>query len=169
MNAPGPSAQLIHRSLFATLLAKAGDAPRQRVNHNFHATLEDNPHRFLNVMLRDSYFTPHRHLHPPKAESFLVLEGELALFIFEEDGKIRECHLIGRDLPAQGIDIAPGLWHTLLVLSDHCICFEVKPGPYKQSTDKEFAPWAPAEGSADCGAYMDRLRRHIDSDLAATT
>lgn len=61
------------------------------------------------------------------------------------------------------------LFATLLVLSDHCICFEVKPGPYKQSTDKEFAPWAPAEGSADCGAYMDRLRRHIDSDLAATT
>lgn len=150
--------QLINQDLIETLLNGAEESPRRRINHNFHPSLADNPHRFLNVMLRDSYFTPHRHLNPPKSETFVVLAGTLAFFIFNEDGSIQACHILGDDSLNRGIDIAPGLWHCLAVLSETCVCFEVKPGPYEQQTDKEFAPWAPQEGDQACAAYLQQLK-----------
>ncbi len=157
----------ISRDLFEQLLAKARQSPRKRVNHNFHASLSDNPHRFLNVMLRGSYFTPHRHLNPPKPETFLVLEGRLAFVMFDDAGQIIRCTLLGSGLPVLGIDIEPGIWHTLVVLSEHCICFEVKPGPYEATADKEFAPWAPQEGTPGCESYLASLLRYVQQQDAA--
>jgi cupin fold WbuC family metalloprotein len=149
---PGMDTQLLNRALFQSLIERARQSPRRRINHNFHTGPEDNPHRFLNVMLNGTYIAPHRHRQPPKAESFLVLEGELAFFTFGDSGRIVETHLLGRD--PMGIDIQPGIWHTLAVLSPHAICYEVKPGPYSPADDKEFAPWAPREGDAGAKAYL---------------
>jgi cupin fold WbuC family metalloprotein len=147
--------QLFDSELFEELLERAAHSPRLRTNHNFHVSMEDNPHRFLNVMLRGTYITPHRHRDPPKAESFLVLSGELAFFTFDESGQIEEVHVLGRN--PIGIDIQPGVWHTLAVLSEHAICFEVKPGPYSVMNDKDFATWAPREGDPNAPEYLERL------------
>ena len=149
------SVQLLDSDLFASLIERARRSPRRRTNHNFHTSMEDNPHRFLNVMVRGTYITPHRHRDPPKAESFLVLEGELAFFTFDDGGQIASTHILGRD--ARGVDIQPGVWHTIAVLSDYVVCFEVKPGPYSAANDKDFAPWAPREGAAGAARYLDAL------------
>jgi len=111
-------------------------------------------------MIQGTYFTPHRHLRPPKAESFVVLQGRIAFFIFEENGDIREHHILGEGGKI-GIDIAAGLWHTIVVLSPHAVCFEVKPGPYDPKEDKEFAPWAPSEGGAGTEEYTRSLLSRI--------
>ena len=66
-------------------------------------------------MVRGTYITSHRHRDPPKSESFLVLEGELAFFIFDDAGQITSTIILGRD--AVGIDIQPGVWHTISVLT----------------------------------------------------
>ncbi len=58
-----------------------------------------------------------------------------------------------------GIDVAPGVWHTLAVLSPHAVCYEVKPGPYSASNDKDFARWAPQEGEAGVEEYLEKLLR----------
>ena len=151
--------QLLDSSLFSSLVERARQSPRLRVNHNFHARMEDNPHRFLNVMIRRTYIAPHRHLDPPKAEAFLVLEGEIAFFTFDETGRIASTHVLGRDV--MGVDIGPGVWHTMTPLTPHAVCFEVKPGPYSASNDKEFAPWAPREGDPGVQAYLEFLIRSI--------
>jgi cupin fold WbuC family metalloprotein len=117
--------------------------------------MEDNPHRFLNVMIQGTYIAPHRHRDPPKAESFIVLEGELAFFTFDDAGRVAITVILGRD--AIGVDVQPGVWHTLAVLTEDVVCFEVKPGPYSAATDKDFAPWAPREGDVGAEAYLDRL------------
>jgi cupin fold WbuC family metalloprotein len=75
---PDARVQLLDSTLFRSLIERARQSPRLRTNHNFHSSMEDNPHRFLNVMVRGTYIAPHRHHDPPKSESFLVLEGELA-------------------------------------------------------------------------------------------
>jgi cupin fold WbuC family metalloprotein len=106
-------------------------------------------------MLRGTYIAPHRHSDPPKAEAFLALEGELAFFTFDDSGRIATAHVLGRD--AIGIDIQPGVWHTLAVLTPHAVCYEVKPGPYSPAKDKDFAPWAPREGDPEAAAYLERL------------
>jgi cupin fold WbuC family metalloprotein len=149
--------QLMTPALFERVLAEARQSPRRRMNFNFHATLEENPSRLLNVLLRGTYIRPHRHSDPPKAESFVVLEGRIAILIFDDSGRIERRYALGRGDNALGVDIAPGIWHTAAALSDHAVCFEVKPGPYVQAVDKEFAPWAPREGDPRCAQYLETL------------
>jgi cupin fold WbuC family metalloprotein len=153
------SVQLIDQALLTATIERARGSARQRTNHNFHSGPLDNPHRFLNAWIRGTYAAPHRHQAPPKAESFIVLHGQVAVFVFDDLGAVIARHVLGRDL--LGIDLAPGVWHTLAPLSEVAVCFEVKPGPYDLATDKEFAPWAPAEGSPEAPAYLGRLLADI--------
>jgi cupin fold WbuC family metalloprotein len=157
--------QILDSALVRSLIERARQAPRLRVNHNFHLSLEENPHRFLNVMIRSTYIAPHRHRDPPKAESFLVLEGEVAFFTFDDAGKIATTSILGGD--ATGIDIAPGIWHTLAVLTPYAVCYEVKSGPYVAASDKEFAPWAPREGDVAATAYLNALVSGLGRHLGA--
>ena len=152
--------QLISRRLFDSVADLASASPRRRMNHNFHLGADDNPHRFLNVLLSGTYIRPHRHLDPPKAESFLVLEGVADVIIFDEHGSITARYRLGEASPeghVWGVDLAAGVWHTIVPRSDRVVCFEVKPGPWMPATDKEFAAWAPAEGDASADAYRRSL------------
>ena len=150
---------LIDRELIQATLEKARQSPRRRMNYNFHAGPQDNPHRFLNVLLENTYIAPHRHLRPPKAESFLVLEGQIAMFCFADDGSVRSRHVLehGAGTEAVGIDLPAGVWHSLTAVSPYAVCYEVKPGPWDPATDKEFAPWAPREGEAGAAEYLRAL------------
>lgn len=127
------------------------------MNHNFHATMEENPHRFLNVMLRGTYVRPHRHLDPPKTEGFLILDGEAGIVCFDNSGSITQSVRLGPGCDAIGADLEAGLWHTIVALSDRAICYEVKPGPYTKANDKDFAVWAPAEGDPQVGEFLARI------------
>jgi len=153
--------QTLSRALLADLIERAHRSPRLRINHNFHTSMDDNPHRFLNVMVKGTYVAPHRHLDPPKAESFVVLNGEVAFFIFDDAGKVTRTEVVGCD--PIGIDLAAGVWHTLTPVSAHAVCYEVKPGPYLASTDKDFAPWAPREGEPAAPAYLEKLLSSVKS------
>lgn len=117
--------------------------------------MEENPHRFLNVMAAGTYVAPHRHTDPPKSESFVVLQGEVAFFTFDDSGAIATQHILGREVV--GIDVQPGVWHTLAVLTPYAVCFEVKPGPYSAANDKDFATWAPREGETGAASYLEAL------------
>ena len=144
------------------LLKQAERLPRGRINENFHIHPEDNLHRFLNVLTHDTYVAPHR--HPRKAESTLVLEGRIGLLIFNDGGAVTSQYVVGRELGFNepfGMDLLPGVWHTLVVLGQYAALYEVKPGPYIQETDKEFAPWALREGDAKTAAYLQELRSHF--------
>jgi len=88
MDTASEMVQTVNRALLDRLIERAYRSPRLRINHNFHSSMEDNPHRFLNVMVKGTYIAPHRHLDPPKPESFLVLEGEVAFLLFDDAGRI---------------------------------------------------------------------------------
>ncbi|MBE7439898.1 MAG: WbuC family cupin fold metalloprotein [Spirochaetales bacterium] len=151
--------QLIENDLLVRLVQEARQKERLRTNHNFHQDLSENPNRFLNVMIQGTYIAPHHHSDPPKSESFVMLEGEVAFFLFEKDGRICDRY----DLSAapgsllRGIDIGPGIYHSIVVLSPHAICFEVKPGPYAAVNDKAFASWAPRENEPGIETYVQSL------------
>ncbi len=149
--------QIIDRALIEECLKKARVSERRRTNYNFHQSMEENPHRFLNVMLEGTYLTPHRHLSPPKSESFLILIGCVALISFDGGGTVTSCIRLDASGEQRGVDVAPGIWHTVVVLSREAVCFEVKPGPYRESDDKEFAPWAPRENTPGWQEYLKIL------------
>jgi hypothetical protein len=54
-------------------------------------------------------------------------------------------------------EVPAGTWHALVALERGSVFFETKPGPYVPLTDKDFAPWAPEEGSEEAGEYLDNL------------
>lgn len=121
---------------------EAAHSPRRRKNYNLHK-LEDTVQRFMNAMMPFSYVRPHRHLHPPKTETFVLLLGKMWVLLFDNSGRVIEAILLdGKHIIAT--DIAPGCWHTIIPLTK-CLTFEAKPGPYDPSTDKEFASWAPTD------------------------
>lgn len=147
---------VITGALFDAVTEKARGSARRRMNHNFHAGAADNPQRMLNVSLEGTYIQPHRHLEPPKAESFLVLEGEADVFVFDDRGAVTARYRLGRE-GVWGVDLPAGTWHTILPRTARAVCYEVKPGPWEPATDKEFAPWAPREGDAAAAEYAKKL------------
>lgn len=154
--------KLISESLFARVVQSAAEAPRRRMNHNFHSGPTENPHRFLNVLLHGTYIRPHRHSDPPKSETFLVLEGAADVVLFDDDGRITARHHLGAESSEGrlwGIDLAPGVWHTIIARSERAVCFEVKPGPWEPANDKEFGSWAPPENDPSAAAYLEFLIR----------
>jgi cupin fold WbuC family metalloprotein len=151
--------QLLSAALIADLRGRAAASARGRTNHNFHASAGDAVHRFLNVLTRGTYVQPHRHVNPPKHESFIVLEGRVAAISFDDEGAVRERWVLGGEgSELRGIDLPGGLWHTITALSEYAVCYEVKPGPWDAATDKEFAPWAPVESDAAAArAWLETL------------
>jgi cupin fold WbuC family metalloprotein len=154
--------QLIDEELLEATLAKARSSPRLRANHDFHASAADPFHRFLNAWVRGTYAQPHRHLSPPKPESFSILRGKLACFVFDDGGDVLERLVLGRD-GCLGVDLAPGVWHTIAPVTPEAVCLEVKPGPWDPKTDKEFAPWAPREGDPAAALYLAGLMARLDN------
>jgi cupin fold WbuC family metalloprotein len=149
--------QLITRKLVDEVRARAQASARRRMNYNFHASAEDNPHRMLNILVRGTYIAPHRHRNPDKAESFLVLEGVAKVICFNDTGEPAQVHRLYAPGSGDiwGIDLAAGVWHTICAESEYAVCYEVKPGPWQAATDKEFAPWAPRENEP---GWLDYLR-----------
>lgn len=161
-----PEVQLITAKLMEEVRRKAELSARRRMNHNFHGSDGENPHRFLNVMLRGTYVRPHRHAAPAKAESWVVLEGAVKLYTFDDSGRVSGAWVLEHGGEQVGIDLAAGVWHTVAVLSECATVFEVKPGPYDAATDKEFAAWAPAEGSPEAAGYLERLLARTAREIA---
>lgn len=161
---PGP-VRWITTELFDAVLARAHGSPRRRMNFNFHAALDENPSRFLNGMLRGTYVRPHRHSDPPKSETFVVLAGQVAFFVFDDAGRALERHRLGAGEPCMGVDVGAGVWHTVAALSPEAVCFEVKPGPYSPIHDKEFATWAPCEDDPRAAAYLESLLCELESSF----
>ena len=79
---------------------------------------------------------------------------------FSDDGEITDHLVLDRDSGNYGVEIPPRVWHTLICLEPDTILYEVKDGPYDPDDDKQFAEWAPREGSGNALKYnMDILDR----------
>jgi cupin fold WbuC family metalloprotein len=87
----------------------------------------------------------------------------LAAFIFADDGTIERVIPFSAGGATLGVDIPAGVWHAVVSLESGSVLFETKPGPYFPPSDKDFAPWAPAEGSEEAPAYLTGLRRAIEA------
>ncbi|HGX93144.1 MAG TPA: cupin fold metalloprotein, WbuC family [Candidatus Tenderia sp.] len=141
--------------LLSALQQQAKASPRRRAHRNIHTELSDPVQRLLIAIEPDSYVKPHRHLDAAKWELFLVLKGRIAALIFDEEGRIEKRMMLSTTSGGQlGFEIPPGVWHCVVALEPDTLFFEVKPGPYVQPTDKDFARWAPNEGEAACASFL---------------
>lgn len=143
--------QRIDQDLFDAVAAEARQAPRLRRNRNLHAE-PDLVQRFLNVLQPGTYVRPHRHCRPdPGAgfECFLVLQGAIGLLLLDEQGRVLGQERLDAAGPLRGIELAQGIFHTLVALQPDTVMFELKQGPYVPTADKDFLAAFPLEGTAE--------------------
>ena len=126
------------------LARDAQGAARKRCNRNFHHDYADPVNRMLNAMEPEAYFPPHRHKSSPKREIFIILRGRVLVVEYGDGGDIKNHTILAVGGGDAGVEIAAGVWHSIIPL-ESSVVFEVKDGPYDKATDKDFAPWAPAE------------------------
>ncbi|WP_080903845.1 WbuC family cupin fold metalloprotein [Parabacteroides sp. Marseille-P3160] len=152
----------IDRTLLDETTARAKVSPRLRMNYNFHEKLDDPVNRLLNAMEPGTYIRPHRHCNPDKNEIFLLLRGRVALFIFDDEGKVLESVILDPDQGEYGGEIEAGIWHGLLVLESGSVIYEVKNGPFAPLLPENFAPWSPEPGNEEAvAAYMKQLASYL--------
>ncbi len=154
----------LEQTLIDTVLSRARQSPRLRSNHNFHQPGE-NLQRMLNVALRDSYFRTHKHENPDKLEVFTALKGRAAVVLFHDDGEVKDVAWLREEGPVFQAEIPPRQWHTIVVLSEAAALYEIIEGAYDPQTHKQFAPFAPAEGSAEAEIYLRGLRERLARDF----
>jgi cupin fold WbuC family metalloprotein len=156
---PAPDGELtwIDHAMIERAIAYSRTSPRGRVIAPFHKSGDDLMHRMLNAVQPHSYIRPHRHHAPPKSEAWVVLRGAVAFFTFDASGAICECARIGPGEPRIGVDLVPGVYHTFVALSPDTVIYEIKNGPYAAHSDKEFAPFAPAEDAPEADTYRRDL------------
>jgi len=95
-------------------------------NYNFHQSLEDKCHRFLNAVEPGTVVPIHR--HPTKDESFVVLRGKVRCTTYKDDGSVIESVVLCVEEGRYGVDIPKGVWHTLESLESGSVVFECKAG-----------------------------------------
>ena len=108
--------------------AQAKVSPRLRMNYNFHQSLEDKCHRFLNAVEPGTVVPIHR--HPTKDESFVILRGKVRVTTHNDDGSILEDVVLSQESGNYGVDIPKNVWHKLESLEAGSVIFECKEGPF---------------------------------------
>ncbi|HAH25930.1 MAG TPA: cupin fold metalloprotein, WbuC family [Prolixibacteraceae bacterium] len=153
--------KIISDQTLSGLSQKAVLLPRRRLNLNFHEELSDPMNRMLNAFEPGTYIQPHKHESPDKREVFIILRGSLVVAIFDESGQPTDFVLLDPRKGTHAIEIPPGCWHSILSLESGTVVYEIKDGPYVVTSDKNFAPWAPKEGDAPFGEYLNQLTRQF--------
>ncbi len=151
--------EIIDYKLLDKVTSQAKESARLRMNYNFHTSLEDPINRLLNAVEPETYFPPHRHLNPTRGESFIILRGSVLVFIFDDEGNITFTTELSPTKGMYGMELDPGVWHSLIVLETGTVVYEVKEGPYVPLSPENIAPWAPDSAKKEeVTAYMNLLR-----------
>ncbi len=120
--------KIIDESLLNKVSSEAKQSPRLRMNYNFHQSLDDKCHRFLNAVEPGTDVPIHR--HPSKDESFVLLRGRVRVTTHNDDGSIKDSVILNPQEGLYGVDIPKGVWHKVESLESGSVFFECKEGPF---------------------------------------
>lgn len=119
--------KIIDESLLTQLADEAKKSPRLRKNYNFHQSLQDKCHRFLNALEPGTEIPVHH--HPTKDETFVILKGKVRVSTYDDDGELIETCVISQENGIYGVNITKNVWHGVECL-EPSILLECKEGPF---------------------------------------
>ena len=120
--------KVIDLELLDKVSSEAKESPRLRMNYNFHQSLDDKCHRFLNAVEPGTVVPIHR--HPSKDETFVVLRGRVRISTYDDDGNVIETYELCPEEGRYGVDIPKNVWHNLEAIEPDSVIFECKEGPF---------------------------------------
>lgn len=119
---------IIDKSLLDKVTEQAKGSPRLRKNYNFHQSLDEKCHRFLNAVEPGTEVPIHK--HPTKDETFVILRGKVRVTTHNDDGSIIDDVVLCNEEGRYGVNIPKGVWHTIGPLEPNSVIFECKEGPF---------------------------------------
>ena len=119
--------KIIDEQLISGVVEQAKKSPRLRMNYNFHQSLQDKCHRFLNALEPGTQIPVHH--HPTKDETFVILKGKVRVSTYNDDGELLESCVISQESGVYGVDIPKNVWHGLECLKPS-VLLECKEGPF---------------------------------------
>ena len=119
---------LIDMKLLDEVSEQAKESPRLRMNYNFHQSLDEKCHRFLNAVEPRTEVPIHR--HPTKDETFVLLRGRVRVTTHKDDGAIIDDIILSPEEGKYGVNIPKGVWHKVESLASGSCFFECKEGPF---------------------------------------
>jgi cupin fold WbuC family metalloprotein len=125
--------KLIDKQLLDDVSRQAQKSDRLRMNYNFHQSLDDKCHRFLNAVEPGTKVEIHR--HPTKDESFVLLRGRVRVNTYNDDGTGIESVVLSPEEGLYGVDIPKNVWHNVECLESGSVIFECKEGAYEPLQD----------------------------------
>jgi len=119
--------KIIDDNLVDALAQQAKKSPRLRMNYNFHQSLQDKCHRFLNALEPGTQVPVHH--HPTKDETFVILRGRVRVLTYNDQGEVVESCVLNHEDGLYGVDIPKNVWHSLECL-ESSVLLECKEGPF---------------------------------------
>ena len=120
--------KLIDKQLLDDVSRQAQKSVRLRMNYNFHQSLDEKCHRFLNAVEPGTKVEIHR--HPTKDETFVLLRGRVVVNTYNDDGSVLDCVELCPEEGKYGVNIPKGVWHNLECIEPDSVFFECKEGPF---------------------------------------
>lgn len=120
--------EVIDVQLLDGVSSQAKESSRLRMNYNFHQSLDEMCHRFLNAVEPGTAVPIHR--HPTKDETFVLLRGRVRVTTHNDDGSIIEEVVLCPEDGKYGVNIPKGVWHKVESLASGSCFFECKEGPF---------------------------------------
>ena len=119
---------IIDTELLDKVSEQAKASPRLRMNYNFHQSLDEKCHRFINAVEPGTEVLIHK--HPTKDETFVILRGKVRVTTHRGDGSIIEDVVLSQESGNYGVDIPKNVWHKLESLEPGSVIFECKEGSF---------------------------------------
>ena len=126
--------KIIDKQLLDDVSVKAKDSPRLRMNYNFHQSLDEKCHRFLNAVEPGTEVPIHK--HPTKDETFVILRGKVRVTTHNDDGSIIDDIILCPEEGRYGVNIPKCVWHTIEALEPDSVIFECKEGPFVEHEEE---------------------------------
>ena len=122
------------------LQQKALSLAEKKARILLHAEPKQLLHEMLITHVRGAYIQPH--VNKYSAKSFLVLSGEMAVVLFDDEGSIETHHRLN-SVNTEGdfmIRLEAPVYHTIVVLTDTVVFLETVLGPHEETLYAKFAP-----------------------------
>ena len=126
------------------LKEKVKSTPRQRIRLCMHKNPDEIIHEMIIVLSKGTYVRPHKHMN--KCESFHIIEGKGNVFLFSDEGEVKNVVQLG-NYQSQGsfyCRIPQDTYHNLVTMSDYLVFIETTLGPFRNQ-DTIYPLWAPKE------------------------
>ena len=105
--------------------------------------------------------------HPDTATTHFILDGSIALVIFDELGEIVRTIVLEKEKGAWSCRVGAGIYYMTFVVTTWATYFECKSGPFTSSSNL-LAPWTPdVNESEKVNRLMEKVSTAVEMECQA--